>query len=356
MTTVIRGKRDDSGATDEVARLVGIAGARSAPSVALQDSVRIALEHEWRAVSGRRKMLRRRHWLVASLTLLAIIGLGWVTLRQASESPPLTVAMIVGTRGPVQVTAAAGGALIVAGDALAAGARIETGPGGAALLSAGPVGVRVGPNTVLEFQRPGHIRMLRGLLYVDSGETPRLDTLLVATPFGNLTHAGTQYQVEVEPGRFLFMSVREGRVLLQDYGRTLAIARGEGLRVAGINHITRVAVASYDARWQWVSDFVPAFSIEGQSLSVFLAWFARETGRTLVYVAPTTHSDTDRTTMNGSAAGLTPAQALDAVLATTRFRCDLSVPGEMRVSVRASADVSMIGNAAPHSATAAPAH
>jgi hypothetical protein len=296
-----------------------------------------------------------RRCFVAGAGVLAI-AVGWSAMRYALESPPLSVGTLVGTRGPARVTSDVGRGLIVAGDMLPAGSRIETGPTGAALLSVGSVGVRVGPATVLEFDRPGRIRVLRGQVYVDSGRTPRRSTLMVSTEFGNLTHFGTQYQVDVQPGRYLFTSVREGRVLLTDYGRTQSIARGEGLRIVGKDAATRVVVPTYDARWQWVSDFVPEFSIEGQTLSVFLDWFARETGRTLVFVMPTSRMDTDRTTLNGNISGLTPVQALNAVLASTRFQCDLSVPGDIRVSTRTNGTVSMNRNAALSKAIAAPSN
>jgi ferric-dicitrate binding protein FerR (iron transport regulator) len=243
-------------------------------------------------------------------------------------------------------------ALIVAGDELAAGSRLETGMQGAALLRIGSASARVGAATVVEFAGLGHVRVISGRIYVDAGTTPDSQPLAVATPFGNLSHSGTQYQVEVQPGRFLFASVREGRILLRDYGPTQSIDRGEGLRVSGINHMTRVKVLTYDAQWQWASDFVPEFSIEGQSLSVFLDWFARETGRTLVFISPANRSDTDRTTLNGSISGLTPLQALNAILATTRFQCDLSVPGDIRISVRTSETASMNPNVFVHVASA----
>ncbi len=331
---------------DQVARLIGLAGARSTPSASVQHSVQAALEHEWRGTVSRRRTARAlRRWFMACAGVLAIAA-GWVAVRHELESPPLSVGTIVGTRGPARVISAIGRGLVVAGDVLPAGSRIETGPTGAALLSVGSVGVRVGPATVLAFERPGHIRVVRGQVYVDSGRTPGSSRLVVSTEFGNLSHFGTQYQVEVQPGRYLFTSVREGRILLTDYGRSQSVGRGEGLRVVGIDAVTRVVVPTYDARWQWASDFVPEFFIEGQTLSVFLDWIARETGRTLVFVGPTSRVDTDRTTLNGNISGLTPVQALNAVLASTRFQCDLSVPGDIRVSTRANGTVSMNRNAA----------
>jgi hypothetical protein len=335
---------------DEVGDLIAGAGLRRCPNAAKSESVRIAVHDQWLAAARRRRAFYPvGYGLAASLAFVAM-GLGWLTLRQVSESPPRLVGTIVGMRGPIHVTSGTGPSLIVAGIVLAAGARLETGPSGAVLLSVGPVGVRMGPTTVVEFERPGGIRLVRGQIYVDSGETTRLNALVVATPFGTLSHQGTQYQLEVQPGRFLFASVREGRILLADYGRAQSISRGEGLQIVGMNETTRLAIPPYDARWQWVSNLIPEFSIEGQSLSLFLDWFARETGRTLVFVTPTLRSDTDGTTLNGKITGLTPVQALNAVLATTRFQCDLSVPSELRISIRTNKTVGMNTNYAPYAA------
>ncbi|HEY4444003.1 MAG TPA: FecR domain-containing protein [Steroidobacteraceae bacterium] len=314
----------------------------------------MAVEDAWSASVNRRKIIRAmRGWLVASVSILTI-GLGAIAFRYASAPQPQLIATIVGTRGSVRILPLAGHVSIVAGDVLSAKTRIETGPNGTALLSLGSVGVRVGPVTELELERPGRIRLKRGKIYVDSGETARPDALVVATEFGNLAHRGTQYQVQVQPKAYLFTSVREGRILLQDHGATQSVERGEGLRVAETNEITRSVIPPYDAQWQWVSEFVPEFSIEGQSLSVFLDWFARETGRRLVFVGPTSRNDTDRTTLKGSIGGLTPTQALNAVVVTTQFQCDLATDAEVRVNLRPGRPANMSRNAASPAVLAGP--
>jgi hypothetical protein len=345
---------DGSSSSDAIAHLLEIAGSRPMPRAGITESVRKAVEDAWSASVTRRKTVSAmRGWLVASAGVL-VIGLGAIALRYVSATRPPLMATIVAARGPVRILPLAGHTSIVAGDVLTARTRLDTGPNGAALLSLGSVAVRVGPATELELEQPGRIRLKRGKIYVDSGETLRPDTLIVATDFGNLSHRGTQYQVQMQPGAYLFASVREGRILLQDHANTLSIERGEGLRVAGTNEITRSLVPAYDAQWQWVSEFVPEISIEGQSLSVFLDWFARETGRRLVFVGPTSRSDTDRTTLKGSIGGLTPAQALNAVIVTTQFQCDLSAAAEVRVGLRPGRPANMSRNAASPAVLAAP--
>lgn len=344
------GQSSGADSSDEVARLIHLAGVRPAPSAALENSVRTAVELEWRAAVNRRRTIRTWRRGVAAGLVAVALGLGYVLLRQVVESPPLFVGTIVGTRGPVQVAPLVGRALIVAGDPLMAGSRIETGPSGAALLTLGSVVIRVGAATLLSLERPGQLHLVRGQLYVDGGETPDFNTLantlVVVTEFGSLTHFGTRYQVHVQPGQFMDASVREGQVRVKAFGRAQTIERGEGLHISEDKVITRVAVPTFDPQWQWVSDFVPAYSIEGRPLSAFLDWFARETGRTLTYVLPATRMATDQTTLSGNISGLTPVQALNAIMATTQFQCDLSSPGQIRVSVRAHARASINRHAA----------
>jgi len=84
--------------------------------------------------------------------------------------------------------------------------------------------------------------------------------------------------------------------------------------------------------------------------TAFLDWVARETGRTLTFVGPASRADTERTTLNGSISGLTAMQALDAVLATTRFRYDVTVPGQLRIELQAADDERVRKIATPKSA------
>ena len=97
------GQSSGADSSDEVARLIHLAGVRPAPSAALENSVRTAVELEWRAAVNRRRTIRTWRRGVAAGLVAVALGLGYVLLRQVVESPPLFVGTIVGTRGPVQV-------------------------------------------------------------------------------------------------------------------------------------------------------------------------------------------------------------------------------------------------------------
>ena len=66
-----------------------------------------------------------------------------------------------------------------------------------------------------------------------------------------------------------------------------------------------------------------AIELEGMSLSRFLAWAARELGREVAFGPALTDTDLASVVVHGSTEGLTPGEALGAVLATTRFRAEL---------------------------------
>lgn len=324
----------DSVPEDDVGRLVKLAGARRAPPADIEDSVRAAFHRDWRdALNARRVRRTQRQLLVASL-VSAAIGLTWVGLRSVDQSP---VATLVASRGAVHITSAADRS-IMAGDALPPGTHVQTDAGAMVLLQAGTVSIRVGPATHVDLERSDRLRLSQGKLYVDSGPRPAHDTLQIATFFGNVSHLGTQYQVQVVPGQFMLTSVREGQVSVDMTGRSRAsiVESGQGLRISQAGEISPINVSPYDTSWNWVNGLVPDFSIDGRSFAAFLDWYARETGRTLVFVPPANRAGADRATLNGSIAGLTPEQALDAVVPTTRFQCDVSRPGQVRISLSGS--------------------
>ena len=79
----------------------------------------------------------------------------------------------------------------------------------------------------------------------------------------------------------------------------------------------------YGETWDWIATTTPAIDIEGRPLVDFLAWAGRELGREVVFESPELRREAAAIVVHGSVAGLTPQQALDAVLATTSVRGSL---------------------------------
>jgi len=342
------GDGDDTPGGDAIGRLIVRAGPRTAPPEAVETSVRAAVEQEWTAALGRRRRARSRRLLLAAVLSAAVVGIGWLAARAPSVAGSTIVGTLVSARGAVHIAPASGSGWVVNGEPLRLGTRIATGSNAMVLLTIAGVGVRVGPSTSLELEREGALHLTQGRVYVDSGPSvARAGSLTVDTQFARVTHRGTQFQVSVEPDRTVTIAVREGTVRVSGSGHMQTLARGEGLEMTAGGAIARRTVAPYDSSWNWVSALVPEFSIEGQSLLAFLDWFARETGRTMHFIPPVTRSDVERAILSGNISGLTPAQALDAVMATTRFGYDMRLPGELRISARESAGSELRTNAIP---------
>jgi ferric-dicitrate binding protein FerR (iron transport regulator) len=327
-----------SDAADDVGSLIARAGRRPSPDAQMQEAVRAAVSQAWNESVSQRNFRRRSLWLAAAASLAAVTtGLFWLGTRHEAAAP-VEVATFVAARGPVSVSGTPSQELVVAGRQLPAGTSVRTGASGYALITVASVAVRIGPGTTLLLGKDGRVRLTGGRLY---GETavPRSPgpALLVETPFGWVSHFGTEFQVAVAPDG-MDVSVRSGHVrVTEDDGRVQRLARGEGLEVLRDGAVHRISVSPFGASWAWVNALEPDFPIDGRSLADFLDWYARETGLKLVLLGGTTARAVSHTTLSGSIAGLTPNQALAAVIATTGFEYDMTVPGELRIRMRGAA-------------------
>jgi ferric-dicitrate binding protein FerR (iron transport regulator) len=131
---------------------------------------------------------------------------------------------------------------------------------------------------------------------------------------------GTQYEVRTHADS-IQVSVREGRVLVTAAnGSNNTGEAGQMLRLNANGAVTRTMVAATDPQWQWTLEAAPDFDINNQTLSSFLQWIARETGRRVVYSSPRAEAAAAGVKLRGSIAGLDADAALTAVLSTTQLR------------------------------------
>ena len=75
-------------------------------------------------------------------------------------------------------------------------------------------------------------------------------------------------------------------------------------------------MATFGSDWEWAETLAPPFDIDGRTVSEFLAWFAQQTGRSVVFGSPEAERLARETRLNGSI-DLEPMQKLSAVLALT---------------------------------------
>jgi ferric-dicitrate binding protein FerR (iron transport regulator) len=320
---------------NDVGRLIAQAGRRPAPGAQMQESVRIAVEQAWNESVSQRNLRRRSFWLSAAAAVVAVtVGLLWFGARREPIGRP-DVATFVAARGEVSFGGTRGHGLVVAGSRLPAGTRVRTGASGFVLVTVGSVGVRIGPETTVHLDEPGHLILAGGRLYAETdGPAVPGPSLVAETPFGRVSHLGTQFQIVVD-SESMDVSVRSGSVRVTEGKRgAQVLTRGEGVEVLRNGAVHRVSVPTYGPSWAWVDTLEPDFPIDGRSLAEFLAWYTRETGLRLVLMGGVTTAAIGHTTLSGSIAGLTPNQALAAVVATTGFEYDMTVPGELRIRMR----------------------
>jgi len=295
-------------------------GARPVPPPQMARDVRDRVHAEWQAVVMRRK---RQRWFAAAASIAAAAGLFMLTALLFEGAPAASVASVVRIDGEAtrlsdeKRTAHA----LTAGDDVYVGDEIVASMQGRVSLGLDDhLSVRLDAGSRVRLASENRLVLLRGAVYVDSNSRNfATDRLVVETALGSIRHLGTQYEVRVLDGG-LRVSVREGRVAVERDGVAHVGSTGDELLVSPLGGIARSQLQEDDPRWDWAILIAPRFEIENQPLSAFLAWVARETGRTVEFTSPAARDAAQRTMLRGSIADLDPHAALTAVLATTELR------------------------------------
>ncbi len=273
------------------------------------DRVYAEVRDTWRRDARRSRILR---WIVP-IGAAASAVLAFVLLSQPERIPPAAVATVAGVVTPTSfVSAYEEGSIVYEGD------LVSTGPGGGvSLLLARNVSLRIDENTRIKVDGADQFALLEGRVYADTGQFIYRDGgLQIDTPFGVVSDVGTQFTVSSNDAS-MDISVREGRVEIftgseihaARMGQRLTLERGEGASVASLD--------THDPYWHWIAGLTPAFDTSNKSLLDFLKWAARETGRELRFKSDESRMFAMRTDVHGSVAGLTPDEALLAILSTT---------------------------------------
>jgi ferric-dicitrate binding protein FerR (iron transport regulator) len=322
----------------DVGNVLRSAGRRCDPPEDLQRSVRAAVEAEWREVIAVRSVGRRRRrvgFSVAAAVVLAGVAL-WAA-RPVFQTSGRKMAAVSVAMGSVRAKASwlGGWQPVTVHQALRVGETLATSPDGrVALALSDNLSIRLDHDTRIAFCDPQRITIESGAVYVDSGrgEQPSAgEGLQIVTPVGAVHHIGTQYEARII-GTEVRIAVREGKIELETRaGAMHRAAAGEQMTISSAGSVVRSAVSPYGARWQWVSATAPSFDIEGRTLAEFLTWAARELGREVVFDSAASQAEAARVRLSGSIAGLSPENALAAVLPTTPLRSELR-SGQLLVS------------------------
>ena len=168
----------------------------------------------------------------------------------------------------------------------------------------------------MSFVSPGVLELEEGVLYVDSGsEVAAMPGVSVRTPLGLVHEMGTQFEVAVEQ-ESLRVRVRRGAVSLEAEDGSWDAAGGMELTLERDGELERRELSIHGPEWDWVQEVAPTFPLEGQTLDEFLAWVSRETGRSTRLADGELARESERIVLHGSVEGLTPTQAVEAVLPT----------------------------------------
>jgi ferric-dicitrate binding protein FerR (iron transport regulator) len=294
--------------------------------------IRAATEAEWRNNIERVP----RHWLryatAASCFFIALLG-GWYVIgpgRRADDGAVAAHLVRFEAPGVVEERLLRAGTMLNPGSVLRAGRSYEV--SGQALINLESGGnLRLAPGSEFEFLAKDDVRLAKGEMYVDIPAQAGANSAFIArTAAGAFHHVGTQFALAIiESGTRL--RVREGSVRwLADGGESTVKAGTEVVFTKGAKAAER-PLAPSGKEWDWTAQTTPDFEIDNRPLEEFLQWVARESGRTLVLADDQARKEAAAIRMHGSVHGLTPMQALSAVMATTELRYDLP-DGQIRIS------------------------
>ncbi len=323
-------KDDDN---DSLARLMQLAGERPGISLNIESRVRHRVEDEWRRSTSEHsgdeiyekvhKTWRRTSLRSAILRWVLPVGVAATAIIAAfimspTEVPTVqiaaTVSRVVGDGALTSIYSK--------GSEVPAGATIRTGPDeGLSLLLARSESLRVDANTEIRVDAADRFTLLAGRVYADTGQfIYRNGGMRIETSFGTVTDVGTQFSVAAAE-QSLEVAVREGRVDVRNDTNEYAARVGERLILDAGMPASISSLDVHDEYWDWVADLAPSFDLNNRSLLDFLKWAARETGRELEFESDETRMTAMRTDPRGGPLdGLTPDEALVAVLATTSLR------------------------------------
>jgi len=319
----------------DIEKVLKAAGPREKPPVEIERALRESLRQEWRAVVAERRDRERRMALALAAGVMAAAIGAWLAVPYFT-TPAQAVGTVALATGELHEKSGRFGhwARVVPGVAVKTGQTLATEPTGrGAITLASGISARLDQATRIRVEAADRLIVERGAVYVDAGaDAAAAAPLEIVTPAGSVRHLGTQYEVRVLDGG-VRVRVREGIIEWRmGSGSVTSGQAGEQLTIAG-GRIERGRVEPHDQAWDWVAAAAPGIEVEGLPLTGFLEWAARELGRRVEFATPEVAREAASVVLHGSVAGLSPSEALKAVLTTTRMQASLT-DGRIIVAAR----------------------
>jgi len=297
---------------------------RLKPPAADTREIRDALHQEWRHLTRRRKFRKYAvsTGLAAAVLMAGMLGLNLFNISQpVSDFAPLaSVDRQTGTitirdghpESPPATTGQPG--RLYPGQTLNTGAASRI-----ALRWHSGESVRLDEDTRLRLVSGQEIELLSGRLYIDTRRSSQSQAgspeLSIVTATGRVRHLGTQYMTEVI-GQHLVVSVREGQVGIQANSNETIANTGQQLTISDKGLVSRANIDSFSDDWHWAESIAPDFELDGVSMTEFLQWVGRETGRPVYYASQPAQQLADQSLLRGSI-DLEPRLALAAMMQTS---------------------------------------
>ncbi len=335
--------KDDNDSTrhdprdEDIARLISAAGAR--PRLTELESARLrrAATAAWEAEVRRQRSRRRVAVSGVAASLLAVVAVAWwIGAAQQIAEPAPAIADVVLTRGSLAASSTDGTVShLRAGDRVRVGDRLAAAPAAAAALElTNGVGLRIDGGTVIVMDAADALRLEAGRLYADSGGSHDAGrSVTVRTTEAVIRDIGTRFQV-IAANEQTRVLVRDGQVRVRSETAEVEAHPGDAVDVADDGSMARDRVAADHPDWDWIQIVAAAPDIDGRPVIELLRWVAAEAGRTLVFADSGAEAGAARIVLSGSIKGLTPLQALDAMLQATDLRYALTAQGAIVVSRR----------------------
>ena len=315
---------------DQIGPLLRLAGPREAVPTDRMRRVRAAVHTEWRGQTRARSRRVTVGWSLGALAAAALVLVGVrLAVRDdtAGPIPRHELATIEGLTGAVRLVSppefvGAGGdkplgsSSFQIGDRVRVGDGVDTTSGGlASLRLSGGASVRVDRGTRLRLLSDTTLVLDSGAIYVDSSDG-RAGSLEIRTQLGVARDIGTRFEVRIN-GAALRVRVRDGLVRLSQNRHTHDANSGDELTLDGHGSVVRRSVPVFGPEWAWAFALARPFELEGRSLRDFLDWIAGENGWQLRFADSAVEQKSLTTILHGSILGLTPNEALSAVLPTS---------------------------------------
>jgi ferric-dicitrate binding protein FerR (iron transport regulator) len=306
---------------DPIERLVRLAGVRESVSGERSARVRAAAHAEWTRVLAAQTRRRRFVTTAAGIALAAMVLLIVQYSTGRGLRPPVPrvqVATLSAATGSVVLDGQPFGdepASLTTGSAVHASRVVHTSRGAYAALklTTGSM-LRMDESTRLHVHSPREVTLLDGRIYIDTaGRDSSLD---VDTALGSVRPIGTRFEVRVGNGQ-LRVRVRDGEVIVDADGRSASAGVGTEIATGADGLVTR-PVAPFGSEWAWIARTAPPFALGGRTLAEFLEWVSGETGYAIEFQGDASVAAAT-TVLHGSIDGLTPEEALEVVLPSTRL-------------------------------------